>query len=329
MKLFLKYILQHRFSIIMFCVFSAIFLIIFSLYDLEAEAVGYAIVLCLSIIAIILPGRYIKFRKNYLARQALLDNMLLTTEQLPEPASPLEGQYIEMIEQLRTITYENQNRYNQERNDSIDYYTAWVHQIKIPISVMQMILQSEDTEAYHALSAELFRIEQYIEMVLYRFRLDSSANDFVFETVSLDKIIRMAIRKYAPLFIRKKIKIIYNGTDAVVLSDEKWLLFMIEQLLSNAIKYTKNGSVSISVTDSNILTVTDTGIGIAAEDLPRIFEKGYTGYNGRADKKSTGLGLYLCHRAADKLSHKLCAKSKVGKGSTFYIDLNTIHIQME
>lgn len=194
---------------------------------------------------------------------------------------------------------------------------------------MQMILQSEDTEAYHALSAELFRIEQYIEMVLYRFRLDSSANDFVFETVSLDKIIRMAIRKYAPLFIRKKIKIIYNGTDAVVLSDEKWLLFMIEQLLSNAIKYTKNGSVSISVTDSNILTVTDTGIGIAAEDLPRIFEKGYTGYNGRADKKSTGLGLYLCHRAADKLSHKLYVESEVGKGSTFYIDLNTIHIQME
>ena len=249
-------------------------------------------------------------------------------ENLPKADSPLEEQYTEMLEKLWSMCYENQNRCRKERSDSIDYYTTWVHQIKTPISVMQMILQSEDTEEYRALSAELFKIEQYVEMVLCWFRLSSTTNDFVIETLSLDEIIRRAVRKYAPQFIQKKINVVYDGTECTALSDEKWLLFILEQLLSNAVKYTENGTVSISVAD-HILKITDTGIGIAAEDLPRIFEKGYTGYNGRADKKSTGLGLYLCRKAADKLSHAIYATSEIGKGSTFYIDLNTDKIEMD
>lgn len=328
MKLLLKYICQYRFQMILFCSFSLIFAVVFSLYDLETEAILYAVVLCIVVSAVILTIHFLHFRRKYRERQQLIDNITLMTEKLPEPDSPLEEQYIEMLEKLRIFSYENQNRYNQERTDSIDYYTIWMHQIKTPISVMQMILQSEDTEEFRALSVELFRIEQYVEMVLCWFRLDSTANDFVIETVSLDKVIRTAIRKYAPQFIRKKIRIIYEGTQETALSDEKWLLFILEQILSNALKYTDTGSISISVSDS-LIKITDTGIGIAPEDLPRIFEKGYTGYNGRADKKSTGLGLYLCKKTADKLSHRLHAISRIGQGSTFFIDLQTDKIEIE
>lgn len=329
MKLFLKYLKQYRAQALMFCLFTAVFAVVFSLYDLKAEAVLYASALCAALAVIVLTIHFIIFRRKHRERQELINNITLMTEALPEPGSPLEEQYNEMLEKLRTTCYENQSRFDRERSESIDYYTTWVHQIKTPISVMQMILQSEDTEEYRALSAELFRIEQYVEMALCWFRLDSESSDFVIGQVPLDKVIRTAIRKYAPQLIRKKIRIEYEGTDIAVLSDEKWLLFILEQLLSNAVKYTESGSVSISVAENKVLQVRDTGIGIAAEDLPRIFEKGYTGYNGRADKKSTGLGLYLCKKAADKLSHRIFAQSQVGKGSTFYIDLNTDIIEIE
>ena len=144
----------------------------------------------------------------------------------------------------------------------------------------------------------------------------------------LDEIIRQAIHKYASQFIRKRIRLVYEPTEITVLTDEKWLLFVIEQILSNAVKYTQEGAVTITVTPDQVLKIADTGIGIAQEDIPRIFEKGFTGYNGRADKKSTGLGLYLCRMAADRLSHQICVESVVGEGSVFMIDLHAEQIEI-
>lgn len=329
MKLFFKYLGQYRLSVVMFCLCAAIFAGVFFLYDLQTEAVVYACALCAGAAIVAVLVHFLFFRRKYLERERLKDNIMLMSEELPEAVTPVEQQYTEMLERLREICNTDQSRYAKERSDSIDYFTTWVHQIKTPISVMQMILQSEDTEEYRALSAELFRIEQYVEMALCWFRLDSRSNDFVISQIPLDEVIRTAIRKYASQLIRKRIRIVYEGTDETVLSDEKWLLFIIEQILSNAVKYTESGSVTISVGENKVLQINDTGIGIAAEDLPRIFEKGYTGYNGRADKKSTGLGLYLCKKAADKLSHGISAWSKPGEGSTFYIDLNTDGLEIE
>ena len=211
----------------------------------------------------------------------------------------------------------------------MDYYTTWVHQIKTPISVMRMLLQEEDTGEHRELLAELFRIEQYVEMVLGYLRLGGESRDFVFQEYDLDSIIRQAIHKYAPLFVRNRIRLSYEPTDVRVLTDEKWLLFLIEQVLSNAIKYTPEGKVDITVTRDKVLRIADTGIGIAPEDLPRIFEKGFTGYNGRADKKSTGLGLYLCRLTAEKLSHKIKAESVVGEGTVFSVDLYRERLETE
>ena len=179
------------------------------------------------------------------------------------------------------------------------------------------------------LAADFFRIEQYVEMVLSYLRLDSDSSDYVFQEYELDGIIRQAIHKYAPLFVRKKLKLSYEPTKIRVLTDEKWLLFILEQILSNSIKYTREGTISITVTPEKVLKISDTGIGIAPEDLPRIFEKGFTGYNGRSDKKSTGLGLYLCKKAAGRLSHGLKAESEPGAGTTVFIDLHTERVEAE
>ena len=204
----------------------------------------------------------------------------------------------------------------------MDYYTTWCHQIKTPIAAMSLLLQNEDTPQNRQLKSELFRIEQYVDMVLCYFRLDSPTSDFILKPYDLDDILKQTIRKYAGQFIQKKIRLHYEPVHMQVLTDEKWLSFAIEQILSNAIKYTPSGSVTITVDHLQHLSISDTGIGIAAEDLPRIFEKSFTGYNGRTDKKSTGLGLYLCRNILNKLSHSISVTSKVGEGTTFTIDLS-------
>ena len=221
------------------------------------------------------------------------------------------------------------NRWQARWRDSLDYYTTWVHQIKTPISVMRMTLEGEDTEEHRELSSQLFRIEQYVEMVLSYLRLESDSSDYVFQEYDLDSILRQAIRKYAPLFVRQRVRLVYEPVRRTVLTDEKWLLFIVEQILSNSLKYTRSGSVTITVSPDAVLRIADTGMGIAPEDLPRIFEKGFTGYNGRADKKSTGLGLYLCRMAAERLSHRIWAESQPGKGTSVFLDLHREALEVE
>lgn len=327
-NLFLRYVCQYRFTALVFAAFVLIFMIVFVLYDVQLEAALYAGGLCTVLGAAVISFSFLRFRKRHMERRDILENILLFTEELPKPLTVAEEDYIQMIDKLRTAGSNAMRKYDLERTESIDYFVTWVHQIKTPISVMRMILQSEDTEQNRELLSELFRIEQYAHMALCYFRLDESSSDFVFAEYDLDSIIRNAVRKFAPQFVRKRISLKFTPTEALVLTDEKWLTFIIEQLLSNAIKYTDSGSVIISCED-HVLSIADTGIGIAQEDLPRIFEKGFTGYNGRADKKSTGLGLYLCKKAARKLSHRIYAKSEPGKGSTFFIDMKTEKVQVE
>lgn len=325
---FLKFLYSHLTSILSFILFSIVFALVFSLYNLEVEAIIYSTALCFFIGALILIISFIRFYKKHRLLIDINKNINLLVNNLPSTNELIESDYQEIVEHLAELNNEAVTNLKTQRLESIDYYTTWVHQIKTPIAVMRMILQSNDTKENNELLAELFRIEQYVEMVLCYFRLDSSSNDFIFGHFSLDKIIKQAIRKYASLFIRKKIKLVYKGTDKIVLTDEKWLGFIIEQLLSNAIKYTDNGYIEINL-NNNILCISDTGIGIAQEDLPRIFEKGYSGYNGRANKKSTGLGLYLCKQASIKLSHKIYAESQIGKGTQIFIDLSQKHLEIE
>lgn len=323
MKLLGKYLWQYRFTLALLLLFSLVFAGVFSLYDLEPEAVLYAAGLCLLAVLLLLGIRFAGFRKRHEELTRIGGNIALLADELPEPRNLLEQDYQHMIGELQAISRGAATAAQAARNESIDYYTTWVHQIKTPIAAMRMLLQQEDTRENRALLAELFRIEQYVEMVLCYFRLDEGASDFLFQEYDLDGIIRQAVRKYAPQFVHKRIRLEYQPVSVRVLTDEKWLLFILEQLLSNAVKYTDRGTITITVGEDEVLRIADTGIGIAPEDLPRVFDKGFTGYNGRADKKSTGLGLYLCRQAAAKLSHTLDISSQPGKGTAVSIHLHT------
>ena len=157
-------------------------------------------------------------------------------------------------------------------------------------------------------------------------RLEDAPGDYVFREVALDEVLRQALRRFSAEFIDRRLRLDYTPTGLTVLTDEKWLCFVLEQLLSNALKYTREGSITVELAGERVLAIRDTGIGIAPEDLPRIFEKGYTGCNGRADKRSTGIGLYLCRQIMEKLSHTIRIESEMGAGTKVYLGLDTVSL---
>ena len=197
-----------------------------------------------------------------------------------------------------------------------------VHQIKTPMAVMKLYLGAESPE-HRAMGAELFRMEQYVDMVLQYLRLDGGENDLVITRCDLDELIREAVRRYGPQFVLRKLSLHYEPTERTVVTDRKWFVCILEQLLSNAIKYTPEGCITIRL-EGDCLRISDTGIGIAPEDLPRIFEKGYTGENGRLERTSSGLGLYLAGKAAALLHIPITVDSRPGQGTTF-----TLHLRQE
>ena len=318
-KLLPAYIRAHMPYFIMGSMITAVFLAMTFLYRLPADGIFYAVILCLCIAVLCIIPSFRRFVHLHKRLSEITGLHTIEAPMLPKVRKIPEKDYDllcrKLIHQLETLESEQA----AEREDMIDYYTLWMHQIKTPIFAMQLLLSDNASSKDKALSAELFKIEQYVSMALNYLRLDSHSGDLLIRPCRLDAIIRQVIRKFAPIFIRKKLAIDYTPVNLSVLTDEKWLAFMIEQLLSNAIKYTTQGTVSIHMEGTHTLVISDTGIGIAPEDLPRIFEKGFTGYNGRTDKKASGLGLYLCRRTADMLSHSLRIESVPDHGTSVYI----------
>ena len=323
------YIKQYIKVLLLFIVFAFVFCIVFSLYNLETEAIYYSIILCAFIGLIYICINFINYYKKHIQLYKLQNEISISLENLLSPKTLMEEDYTNLILTLNKEYKTYISKSDIAKSDMIDYYTMWVHQIKTPISAMKLLIQTSESEISSDLSSELFKIEQYVEMVLSYIRLGSNENDFVIKEYDLDNIVRQAIRKYAPLFIRKKINLDFQPTTYKVLTDEKWLVFVIEQLLSNAIKYTNKGKISIYPLEDKKLVIEDTGIGISKEDIPRIFDKGFTGYNGRTDKKATGLGLYLCKNILDKLSHKISIESEVGVKTKVILDLAMVNVNIE
>ena len=316
-----SFLREHWLHIGVLATFAGTFAIVLWLYHLPTEPVLYASALCAIIGLAVLIVRFVRYRRAHLARTHVCKAPLLLLSELPAPHTLAEADDQAIMQQLLHDVRVAQSALAAYRQDSMDYFTAWVHQIKTPLSVMRLQLQNEDTPENRAMLAELFQMEQYVTMALSYARLGNPTKDLVLTRVPLDAVIRQAIRDFAPLLIRKKLRLQYEGTEAVALTDGKWLLFILHQLLSNAVKYTEHGSVRIRVTDGPMITVADTGIGIAPEDVPRVFEKGYTGYNGRGGRKSTGLGLYLVHQAAEMLHCRVSLTARIGEGTSVTIDL--------
>lgn len=323
------YLRYRRGICLMFFGFAVVIAGVNRLYGTQMEGVWYALGLCLLCGALLMAGDMVRFVQKGVQRMELSKKLGTQEACFAGSFDVVEQDYVKMLEQLSGEYCRRAEEMRRERKERQEYYTTWVHQIKTPISAMNMILQKEDTPEHRELSAQLFSLEEYVGMVLTFSRLEEGGSDFVFGRYDLDQLLRGSIRKYATLFVRKRIALHYEGIHREVLTDEKWFCFLVEQIFSNAIKYTKSGSITITLEAGDMLAIRDTGIGIAPEDIPRIFEKGFTGYNGRENRKSTGLGLYLCKKTADKLGHELAVTSQVGEGTTVFIGLTIPRLEVE
>ncbi len=326
MKLVKEYLKSHRRSSVLLLACAVLFAAIMLLFDVDIRAIGYGYLVCIVAALVICFWDFFKYQAKHEQLEILEKEAVDTLDNLPATQELIERDYQDIIRQLYRSKMELSYQAQRQYDDLVEYYTMWAHQIKTPISAMRLILQTElgqmteAAEVNREMADELFKIEQYVDMVLGYLKLDEQGTDYVFERCSLDDVIRQSLRKFVGQFIRSKNRLVFDETGKMVITDEKWLAFVMEQLLSNALKYTREGEIHIYMEDRDTLVIRDTGIGIAAEDVPRVFEKGFTGYNGRADKKSTGIGLYLCRRIVQNLGHSISCESEIGKGTAVKLD---------
>lgn len=328
MMLLRAYLRQHRSAIVLYTVFCGIFAGCFYLYGLPLRAVLYPTLLCAILGLVCLTADFTRVYRKHRQLERLQEHCTALLSELPKPESVAEEDYCRLLTVLREQMLADQSEAAARYRDMMEYYTVWVHQIKTPIASMRLMLQGEDSALSRKLSLELLRIEQYVEMVLAYLRLDATTNDYVFRDCALDEIVRQSVKKFASEFIVRRLRLSYEPVELRLVTDEKWLGFVLDQLLSNALKYTQEGGVRIYL-DGQTLCIEDTGIGIAAEDLPRIFEMGYTGYNGRRDRRATGIGLYLCRCICKNLGVSLSAVSEPDRGTVMRLDLSQKHRKPE
>lgn len=318
--MFKDYLKSRINVIVLMVVVEGVFASSYFLFDMPAVTVLYPLILSTSVLIVAGVIDFIfAFNKH----------KKLTQNEIPAVLDPIEKDYQAIINKLKEEEEYSRQKATSDYNNMVEYYTVWAHQIKTPIASMRLQIQSEDTESARKLMGDLNRIEAYVEMVLTFLRLDSDSTDYVIKEYDLDEIIRPAIRKFSREFILKKLKLEYEPIEFKTITDSKWLSFIIEQVISNAVKYTSEGFVRIYMSEHGILCIEDTGVGISEEDLPRIFENGYTGFNGREDKRASGIGLYLCKRISDNLGHKIYAESKVGEGTKIFLDMRAKKLDVE
>ena len=322
MQFFFSYLYHRRKVLLLLFFFLFLFAVSFWLYRLPVEAVAYPALICAAIgLAVLILGSLRASRKHRLLVR-LADSLTELPRSLPEPRTQDDEDYQLLVgalcEEQRRLKSTMELRYA----DMIDYYTVWAHQIKTPIAGMKLLLEEEEIDRA-ALRRELLRTEQYVETALQYQRLHGVTNDLLIKSYPVEEMVRQALKRTSTLFLHKKVSVNLWNLAGTVITDEKWFVFVLEQLISNAAKYTRNGQISVYMPEGirKLLIIEDTGIGIRREDLPRIFEWGYTGENGRIDKKATGIGLALCKETLKMLGHGISVESEPGKGTKITLDL--------
>ena len=245
------------------------------------------------------------------------------------PKSPLECALAEKLEEQESELYQKKSEAQSKLTDLLDYYTLWVHQIKTPIAASRLLVaEVSDREVKQQLEQEIFKIDSYTNLVLQYLRLESFHDDLVFEKVQVEDLVKEMVRKYALFFIQKGLTVNLHDLDKTIVTDKKWLLVVIEQILSNSLKYTKEGGLEIYM-EGQELCIKDTGIGIKNSDVLRVFERGFSGYNGRLTQQSSGLGLYLSKKISEELGHQIRIESEVGTGTTVRIKFSNMNLMIE
>lgn len=314
--LLLRYARDRLPLLVLAPVCAGFFLLICYLTAAPLRGVLYAALLFLATLAVYLLADFARYAQRHRSLERLMKGTLTDVSLLGAPQGLIEEDLHALLEQTLRQSADAALLIERKRRENESYAAMWTHQIKTPIAAMRLLLRTDTSATGTALLAELIKIEQYVDMSLGYTRIDGPSTDFVFRLCDVDALMRKTARRFAPLFIQKKLRLDCRKTSLQALTDEKWLGFVLEQLLSNAVKYTSRGGVTLRADEENqALIVEDTGIGIAKEDLPRVFEHGFTGLNGRWDKRATGLGLYLSKRILDKLGHRILIESEAGRGT--------------
>lgn len=309
--LFFKYYLRSRKLLcsLLFIFYSLLFIFSY-LFEDERTVLQYVIILLLltSLIGLILD--FVKQYQNF--RHAVLYGE-------SDAYTPLEALLTSRIRTLEKDKKELKIQHQEKQSDLLDYYTLWVHQIKTPIAASKLLVQDlQEQMLKNQLEQELFKIDSYTNLVLQYLRLESFHDDLVVEKENIEDLVKEVVKKYALFFIQQGLSLNLHDLNHTVITDKKWFLVILEQVLSNSLKYTKQGSIEIFFQEDT-LYMKDTGLGIQNSDLLRVFERGFSGYNGRLTHQSSGLGLYLSKKIADKLGHELHLHSVVGEGTAVMI----------
>lgn len=311
--------------IVMWSVYVALTCLILILYGMDKSAVSYSVLLCAVIFFIYLLADLYSYTRKYNMRMKLKNEVLYNLDECMERAdTEVEKQYLEIIRDILDKDKKKESYFENKMHEHEEYIMMWAHQIKTPITAMNLILQTDMEDVKESLNKKLFEVEEYVEMMLQYTRIDSINADMELSENNLLKIVKDVVRYFSKIFISKKLSVkIDVKDDILVRTDEKWIVFVLKQILSNALKYTKEGFISIYVEEDNsegvTLVVEDTGCGISEDNLPRIFEKAFTGYNGHIDRKATGIGLYMTKQILDKLGHRIWVESVVDKGTKVHI----------
>lgn len=306
--------LRHRSALLLLYLLTVVsFPGIQALYGVDMTPVWYALSIITFFLVIFLAVDGYRFILRVRTLDQIMENLSEAEHALPSAGGPLEMRYQALLRALYLLLDEQAERLTRQHGDQLDYYTLWMHQIKTPIAAMRLALQSGANA--DVLEAELFKVERYVEMALQYVKIQDLSSDLVLREYPLAPIVSASVKKYASLFIGKRLKVEIEPIEGAVLTDSKWLSFILEQILSNAVKYTQKGGVRIRQA-GNALTIEDSGIGIRPEDLSRIFEKGYTGYNGRMNQRASGLGLYMSRRVARQLNIRIYPESTLHQGTS-------------
>lgn len=327
MRKLIDYLCFRRSLYIFSFLFVGIYWLILFLHHVLSDAIIYATVLSLGLLFIYFIFDFYHFYKKTKQLQYIQELPQVYISDLPLSSSSIEDQYQQLLEKLDDLHKQLETKQDFQYDEMINYFTLWVHQIKTPISALRLLIQSQES-SQNELLIQILKIEQYVDMVLHYIKVSHMESDLELKYYDLGSIVNEVLKKQATFFIHKKIKLVFHPIERKILTDEKWISFVIEQVLSNALKYTKEGSITI-YEENEILYIQDTGIGIKKEDLPRLFERGFTGYNGRLDKKASGLGLYLCQQIIKNLGYSIEIQSILGEGTIVSINFHVDQLHIE
>lgn len=322
--------LKDRFRIVLLgSIFLVLACLLFMLYQIPLEVVLYLHILYLLWLLLIFPFDFLYYQKRKHHLEIVQKHFEVMEDlQLPQKRG-YERAYKAVIESITDFFARRDQTYQQWQQQQKEYNTLWIHQIKLPIAAMKLQLETEVNPDAQKLKSELMRIDQYANMVLAYSRLHSGSTDYLFEKYDIDLLIKKALRHFSSEFIAKKLSLDFKPTHLELITDEKWLTFVFEQLLSNALKYTTKGTISIYSPGSMCLVIEDTGSGIAKSDLPRLCELGYTGLNGHQQRQSSGIGLYLCKEILTRLSCQLTIESQENVGTRVILRFEQKSLRVE